>query len=155
VETASNRAQPAALDGGHHAFPVSIKGVVVQHAKVLLVHNERNEWELPGGKIDLGETPEDCLAREIKEEVDWQVEVGPILDAWIYHIREGRDVLIVTYACFTNATAPPGISDEHSASRLFVESEIDALPMPAGYKRSIAEWFDRLRAMASATLSSA
>jgi 8-oxo-dGTP pyrophosphatase MutT (NUDIX family) len=126
-------------------FPVSIKGVVVQRGEVLLMHNERNEWELPGGKIGLDETPEGCLAREVEEEVGWHVQVGPILDAWLYHIREGRDVLIVTYGCSTNATTPPGLSDEHSASRLFAESEIEGLTMPAGYKRSVSTWFERLR----------
>jgi ADP-ribose pyrophosphatase YjhB (NUDIX family) len=36
-------------------FPVSVKGVVVQGGKVLLLRNERDEWELPGGKLEVGE----------------------------------------------------------------------------------------------------
>jgi len=126
------------------AFPVSIKGVVIQYGKVLLVHNERDEWELPGGKIAVGETPESCLVREIEEEVAWTVTVGPILDAWLYHIREGKDVLIVTYGCTTDADNGPGLSEEHSASNVFLESEVAGLNMPYGYKRSITEWFRRL-----------
>jgi 8-oxo-dGTP pyrophosphatase MutT (NUDIX family) len=143
-ETGSPR---AVRDNGEMqlACPVSIKGVVVQHGTVLLLHNERDEWELPGGKLGLGETPEGCLVREVTEEVGWHVQVGPILDAWLYHIREERDVLIVTYGCSTDATGPPGLSDEHSASRLFGESEIVGLNMPEGYKRSISEWFSLLR----------
>jgi mutator protein MutT len=146
------RAQVVA--GRPAGFPVSIKGVVVQHGKVLLVHNERDEWELPGGKIDVGETPEACLVREVEEEVGWQVQVGPILDAWLYHIREGRDVLIVTYGCATNAAGPPGLSEEHSASRVFDESEIGELNMPAGYKQSILGWFGRLRNQVGSDLPS-
>lgn len=38
-------------------FPVSVKGVTVQAGKVLLLENERAEWELPGGKLELGEDP--------------------------------------------------------------------------------------------------
>ena len=117
----------------------------MRHGKVLLVHNERDEWELPGGKIGLGETPEGCLAREIEEEVAWTVQVQSILDTWVYHIMEGKDVLIVTYGCSTDTEAEPGLSEEHSASRLFDECEIANLNMPSGYKRSIAEWFRRLR----------
>ncbi len=139
------RDQAAAADGRPVAFPVSIKGVVEHHGRVLLVRNERDEWELPGGKIGLGETPEGCLAREIEEEVAWRVRVGPILDAWLYHIRNGRDVLIVTYGCSTDAVTPPGLSEEHSASGLFAEPEIVGLNMPSGYKRSIAAWLERLR----------
>lgn len=50
------------------AYPVSIKGVVVRDGRVLLLKNERDEWELPGGRIEPGETPEQCVAREITEE---------------------------------------------------------------------------------------
>jgi hypothetical protein len=38
-------------------FPVSVKGVAVQDGKVLLLENERHEWELPGGKLALREEP--------------------------------------------------------------------------------------------------
>lgn len=36
-------------------------------------------WELPGGKIEEGETPEECLAREMLEEMGVEVEVGEML----------------------------------------------------------------------------
>ena len=75
-----------------NAFPVSVKGVVVRDGEVVLLRNERDEWELPGGRLELGEDLERCVAREVAEEVGWQVETGPILDAWLYHIFEGRDV---------------------------------------------------------------
>jgi len=128
-----------------YAFPVSVKGVVVLDGLVLLLKNEREEWELPGGKLELGEDPEQCVAREIAEEVGWQVETGPILDAWVYHIFEGRDVFIVTYGCHLDAAAPPVLSAEHSEVGLFAEDEVPGLTMPAGYKKSIATWFGRLR----------
>lgn len=136
-------------DGGvttsPRTFPVSIKGVVIRDGKVLLLENERAEWELPGGKLDLGETPEACVAREILEEVGWQVEPETILDAWMYRIRRDRDVLIVTYGCRTTATHDATVSHEHSAVGLFAEPDIAGLEMPAGYKRSIGTWYARLR----------
>ena len=60
-----------------HAFPVSVKGVAVQGGKVLLLENERNEWELPGGKLELGEDPPDCVVRGISEETGWLVHSRP------------------------------------------------------------------------------
>src|SRR6266542_1470388 len=120
------------------AFPVSCKGVVVVDGRVLLARNERDEWELPGGKLEVGEQPEDCVAREISEESGWPVTTGPILDAWLYHIFEGRDVLIVTYGCHTNATSAPTVSSEHSELGLFTETEVAGLHMPDGYEQCVA-----------------
>lgn len=127
------------------AFPVSIKGVVVRDDRVLLLKNERDEWELPGGRIELGETPEQCVAREIREETGWTVRTGPILDTWMYHITVAdKNVFIVTYGCFPTDTTAPGLSHEHKEVGLFSETELPALTMPAGYKRSIATWFTHL-----------
>jgi 8-oxo-dGTP pyrophosphatase MutT (NUDIX family) len=59
-------------------FPVSVKGVAVQDGKVLLLRNERDEWELPGGKLEVGEDPADCVVREISEESGWPVTAGAV-----------------------------------------------------------------------------
>jgi hypothetical protein len=45
-------------------FPVSIKGVVLRAGRVLLLRNDRDVWELPGGRPEVGETPEQCVVRE-------------------------------------------------------------------------------------------
>jgi 8-oxo-dGTP pyrophosphatase MutT (NUDIX family) len=126
--------------GGVRAFPVSVKGVAVQAGRVLLLKNERDEWELPGGKLELGEDPRACVAREIGEETGWRVVTGPILDCWQYHIGEGQDVVIVTYGCHVASDAPPVVSSEHSRAELFSPADVAALTMPDGYKSSIKTW---------------
>ena len=132
-------------DGALHAFPVSVKGVAVQDGKVLLLENERDEWELPGGNLELGEEPADCVAREITEESSWHVATGPLLDCWQYHIRPGTDVLILTYGCHVLSSVPPVVSSEHKQAGLFTHAQVPGLSMPDGYKRSIATWFARAR----------
>jgi 8-oxo-dGTP pyrophosphatase MutT (NUDIX family) len=124
-----------------HLFPVSVKGVVVREGLVLLLRNERDEWELPGGKLELGEDPAECVRREIVEEVNWQVTTGPLIDSWQYHIREGIDVLVITYGCHVNTDTAPVVSHEHKDVGLFSAAEVEALRMPSGYKKSIASWY--------------
>ena len=55
-------------------FPISIKAIIIDDNKVLCLKNERNEWDLPGGKIEFNEDIENCLIREIKEETNLSVE---------------------------------------------------------------------------------
>jgi 8-oxo-dGTP pyrophosphatase MutT (NUDIX family) len=126
-------------------FPVSVKGVVIRDGRVLLLRNERDEWELPGGKLELGEDPASCVAREITEEVGWTVTTGPLLDAWQYHIRDGIDVLIVTYGCHAGTDSAPVVSSEHKEVGLFTKTEAAALRMPDGYKKSIVAWYGQTR----------
>ena len=127
---------------GPLAFPISVKGVVVRDETVLLLRNEREEWELPGGKIELGESPEECLAREIEEETGWPVQVGRILDSWMYYIAQAdKHVFIVTYGCHAVGETPLQVSSEHKEAALFGHGDVESLPMPEGYKRSIRSWF--------------
>ena len=125
-------------------FPISVKGVVLDPAdRVLLLRNERDEWELPGGRIEIGESPEECVVREIAEETGWQVRTGPILDSWMYYIEAaGRHVFVVTYGCFPETDLEPVLSHEHEEIGLFGESEVDGLTIPDGYRRSIAAWLN-------------
>jgi len=121
-------------------FPVSVKGVVAIDGKFCLLRNERDEWELPGGRLEAGEDPVVACVREIDEELGLAVRVTRILDSWLYDIRGAGEVLIVTYACAPLAGVTPRLSHEHKALGLFAPGEIAGLAMPEGYKRSIAAW---------------
>jgi 8-oxo-dGTP pyrophosphatase MutT (NUDIX family) len=121
-------------------FPVSIKGVVPVADRFVLLLNERGEWELPGGRLEPGEDPRICLAREIREELSLEVEVGPILDCWRYEPLPDREVVIVTYGTRLAAPGEPRVSAEHRAVRLFAIEELDGLNLPRGYAASIRRW---------------
>ena len=136
---------PIPQDNSAYRFPVSIKGIIYHDGKVVLLKNEREEWELPGGKLELGEAPEVCVLREIQEELGLAAQSGPLLDAWVYHIFEGVDVLILTYGCYTPHFAEITHSPEHKAVGLFLPEEIPSLRMPDGYKRSISTWLEYLK----------
>ena len=129
-------------DGLAARFPVSVKGVVEYDGRFVLLKNERDEWELPGGKLEPGETIEDCLVREIAEELNVSTRVGKPLNNWVYFVN-GVHVLIVTYALqVLDETAEMRVSHEHKQLRSFPLEEIAGLRMPDGYKQSIAAYAD-------------
>ncbi|MEQ7008002.1 NUDIX hydrolase [Actinopolymorpha sp. B17G11] len=131
-------------------FSVSVKGVVVRDGRVVLLMNERDEWELPGGRLEPGEQPETCVVREVQEETGLETAVVAILDSWVSHIGAGPGVLIVTYGCAVIGDTAPVLSHEHQRIGTFSEPEASGLAMPDGYKRSISAWYSHLRSGARA-----
>jgi len=121
-------------------FPISVKGVVFLDGGVVLLRNERDEWELPGGKLEHGEDPAACLVREVGEELSIGVAAERILDCWRYEIAGRAEVVIVTYGCRTLEGKAPRPSAEHKAVGTFAIDEIEGLNMPEGYRRSIRDW---------------
>lgn len=121
-------------------YPISVKGVLATaDGDVVLLHNERNEWELPGGRIEDGETPQECLAREIMEELGLAVAVGPLLDSYLFEVIPGKRVFIVTYGCTLTGPFAPVISDEHTKFGVFAPDSLPH-PLPSGYRASIDNW---------------
>ncbi|MFD2262685.1 NUDIX domain-containing protein [Lacibacterium aquatile] len=120
-------------------YPVSVKAVLFVEGRCVLLKNERDEWELPGGKLEAGHSPEQTAIREVWEELGIVAKIDRILDSWIYRVN-GIDVLIVTYLCYAEGALLKDlkISDEHKELRHFAPKEIAGLNMPMGYKRSIA-----------------
>lgn len=132
-------------------WPVSVKGVALDgRGRVLLLKNERQEWELPGGRLEADDpSPEHTVERELHEESGWSVNAGPLLDTWIYQplpqTRPERRVVIITYGCTVlTPEVEPVVSHEHQQIGLFTASEVPALTMPDGYKQSIAAWYGRM-----------
>lgn len=127
-------------------YPVSIKGIfTAPDGRVVLLKNDRDEWELPGGRIDEGETPRQCLAREVVEELGVRVAVATSpLDAYLFEVVPGKHVFVVTYSCVLQGDFTPATSHEHSELGLF---DADDLPpgLPENYRASIEAWLRRGR----------
>jgi 8-oxo-dGTP pyrophosphatase MutT (NUDIX family) len=128
------------------AYPTSIKGVLLVDRQVLLVKNSRDEWELPGGRIDEGEDHAQTVLREFAEELSLNVAIRAPIDSYLFEVIPGRRVLIVTYGCTLVGEFRPAISHEHTEHCLWPVERLSELNISAGYRRSIEKWANALDA---------
>ena len=97
-------------------------------------------WEFPGGKIDAGETPEEALIREIKEELDTEVEVIELLDTVEYDYPNFH----LSMDCFIcNIKSGDLVLKEHEAAQWLTKETLDSvnwLPADLGLIDKIREY---------------
>ncbi|MEV0952949.1 NUDIX domain-containing protein [Promicromonospora sp. NPDC050249] len=126
-----------------YQLPVSLKAVISWKGRLPLLRNERDEWELPGGKLDLGEEPAECLAREIQEELAWDATVGEPFHSWVYRVFPDRHVFVLTFLATYDGDAAPVFSHEHKELVLVTPDEAVALNMPENYAVAIRQALER------------
>lgn len=101
---------------------------------VALVRNDREEWELLGGRLELGEIQEECVFREVHEELGITVVAERLVDAWVYPVEPTKSVLVVAFGCAVRGPLDLRLSDEHSELLLADDGpQLEELPVPEGY----------------------
>lgn len=121
-----------------YKLPISAKGILINSAsQILLMRNERGDWELPGGRLEPNEQLEETLIREMKEETNLDVTVNRLIDTWVYEVIKDRFVLIVAYQCHFNQEQVVSMSDEHIEFNWFHYDQFIDLDLDEGYRNAI------------------
>ena len=119
--------------------------VVIRDGRVLLTRRLEGQhlagmWEFPGGKLEDGESPEEALARECREECGIDLEVAEILDV-THHRYPEKDVLLLFYRCELRAGE---VRHLQVADHAWVApDDLDDYPLPPADERVVA----RIRAL--------
>ncbi|MEN9249367.1 MAG: A/G-specific adenine glycosylase [Gloeomargarita sp. GXS_bins_116] len=93
-----------------------------------------NLWEFPGGKVESGETVEDCIRREIREELGLEIEVGPHL-VTVDHAYSHLRVTLVVHQCRYRGGVPQLRACQ--AIAWVYPQELDRYPFPQANRRII------------------
>ncbi|NLX90868.1 MAG: 8-oxo-dGTP diphosphatase MutT [Firmicutes bacterium] len=77
--------------------------IIIKDGKVLIAkraagYRLAGKWEFPGGKVEDGESPEECLKRELAEELGIVVSVGDFFARSVYCYEHGAIELLVYFA---------------------------------------------------------
>jgi 8-oxo-dGTP diphosphatase len=111
-----------------------VAAIIVENGKILIGKRKEgypmaHKWEFPGGKIEPGETPEDCLKRELLEELGITAEIGPFFGSG----RSGHDspygIELLVYRAFYKGDAPVAL-DEHEEIRWVSPRDLGAYDFP-------------------------
>ncbi len=112
---------------------IGVKAIIEKDNKILLLkRSEKYEhltdcWDIPGGRINFGEDPEEGLKREIKEETGLQLkEIKQILDASTVFKNEEKHIVRITYLC-TVEEGKHEISHEHTHLEWIPKEKMKAL----------------------------
>ncbi len=85
-------------------MPLLVTAAVISDGEKILITRRPDDkrhpglWEFPGGKVDPGESPEEALCREIREELDAEIQVLKIFEV-VFHRYEWGPVLVLAYSC--------------------------------------------------------
>ena len=105
-----------------------VAAIIIHENKIFATQRGYGEfkdgWEFPGGKIEPGETPQEALAREIKEELDIEIEVKDFLETVEYDYPEFHLSMDCFFCVIRSGEL---VLKEHEAAKWLTAEKLDSV----------------------------
>lgn len=121
-----------------HRIIIAIKALIVKNNTFVVLTKKIGDhvfWDLPGGRMEYGESPLETLTREVKEELNIAVEVKALVGSWWFYRQSDQDQTV----CFTYRCIP-------------LSTEIDMNTNPTGEPNTSWQWITKKEFLAKSEL---
>ncbi len=132
------------MENNHLIADIPQKAFIVHDGRVLVVSDKKGMWELPGGRLNIGEQPEEGLRRELREELDLEIRVDRPLHTFVFtSSATGQVHHVVIFACTPMSPLEAMRMDpsEVTGTRWIGQADLTDIFMRDGYKDFLKKYF--------------
>ncbi|MBS3055341.1 MAG: NUDIX domain-containing protein [Candidatus Aenigmarchaeota archaeon] len=123
----------------------AVKAIIMRGNKFLILKDRRyNLWTLPGGRLEISESPEDSLTREVFEETGLEIIVGEVAGTWNFRSFDGDEERVLTNFICKEIGGKFKLSNEDIEAKWVTPREflMDELKVPhQSLKKAISSYF--------------
>lgn len=100
------------------------------------------KWEFPGGKLELGEDPSDCIVREIREELNLEIRILDQAPSVLHEVRIDLQMELIPFVCSLEG----GVLEvrEHNAIKWCSPMELEGLDWAVA-DLAVLDWWKKYR----------
>ncbi len=136
----------------HFSGTVNQKALIVKEGRILLQRFPdtdpylKGKWDMPGGRLNIGESPEEGLKREVREEIGAEIKIGAVAAGGVYKNFGGvTNFFLIYYADIQDGNKPLVMQKDEVAEVKWVD-EKDLFEMPIvfpEYKEALRKVLNR------------